>query len=85
MVLHHALALSRGRDFIDAADLPLETTPVRAEAPTPCPGTMRDSKRAALAEALRNAGGNVSAAARALGVARSTVYRQLQRYGLLDD
>ena len=46
---------------------------------------MRDSKRTALAEALRNAGGNVSAAARALGVARSTVYRQLQRYGLLDD
>jgi len=85
MVLHHALALSRGRDFIDAADLPLETTPVRAEAPAPRPGTMRDSKRTALAEALRNAGGNVSAAARALGVARSTVYRQLQRYGLLDD
>lgn len=86
MVLHHALALSRGRDVIDAGDLPLgegvRAAPVR---PPAVAGTLRDRKRAALADALQAAGGNVSAAARALGVARSTIYRQLQRYGLLAD
>lgn len=84
MVLHHALALSRGRELIDAEDLPLseyDSVPVaRTRDPS---GTMRDQKKAALEEALRAADGNVSAAARSLGVARSTIYRQLQRYGLI--
>ena len=86
MVLHHALALSRGREVIDADELPLgdavRPAPIRPLAPA---GTMRDRKRSALADALQAAGGNVSAAARALGVARSTIYRQLQRYGLLGE
>ncbi|MEM6674421.1 MAG: sigma-54-dependent Fis family transcriptional regulator [Planctomycetota bacterium] len=38
--------------------------------------------REALERALRAAGGNVSAAARELGVARSTVYRAARRFGL---
>ncbi len=87
MVLHHALALSRGRAEIDADDLPLEGSTeagTTSELGPQTRGTMRDRKRAALAQALRSAGGNVSAAARALGVARSTVYRQLRRYGLLE-
>jgi transcriptional regulator of acetoin/glycerol metabolism len=89
MVLHHALALSRGRDFIGANDLPLGgssvSLPPRPRTNGATSGTMRDRKKAALAEALEEAGGNVSKAARALGVARSTIYRQLQRYGLLED
>ncbi|MEM6289763.1 MAG: sigma-54-dependent Fis family transcriptional regulator [Myxococcota bacterium] len=84
MVLHHALVLSRGHACIDAEDLVLPDgrRDVMIE-PEPS-GTMRSRQREALAEALSAAGGNVSAAARALGVARSTVYRQLKRYGLLD-
>ncbi len=87
MVLHHALALGRGAATLEAWDLPLEGSPSPSDATNeePPEGTLRDRKRVALAEALRRSGGNVSAAARALGVARSTIYRQLQRYGLLAD
>ncbi|MGH1342574.1 MAG: sigma-54-dependent Fis family transcriptional regulator [Nannocystales bacterium] len=84
MVLHHALALTRGRTDIGADDIPLPQVSSRPSVvPGAEPGSMHDHKRAALAQALCDANGNVSAAARALGVARSTIYRQLQRYGLL--
>ena len=39
-------------------------------------------EREAIREALDRAGGNVSVAAKALGVSRSALYRRLQRYGL---
>ncbi|MBV1858757.1 MAG: sigma 54-interacting transcriptional regulator, partial [Nannocystaceae bacterium] len=84
MVLHHALALTRGQREMDADDIPLPRGRPRGQASAER-GSMHDHKRAALARALRDASGNVSAAARALGVARSTIYRQLQRYGLLDN
>ncbi len=45
-------------------------------------GMRRAAERAALSEALRVSGGNVSVAARELGVARSTLYRLLERHGL---
>lgn len=87
MVLHHALALTQGRPQIDADDIPLpcSSRPASAVVLGGESGSMQDHKRAALAQALQDANGNVSAAARALGVARSTIYRQLQRYGLLGD
>lgn len=87
MVLHHALALCDGVEVIDAADLPLDAaTPRRALAPTAAAtATLEDHKRGALADALRQADGNISAAARSSGVARSTIYRQLRRYGLLPE
>ncbi|MEZ5240090.1 MAG: sigma 54-interacting transcriptional regulator, partial [Microthrixaceae bacterium] len=53
MVLHHALALSRGRGVIDAEDLPLGD--VAPSAPSPsgaAAGTIRDHKKAMLASAL---------------------------------
>ncbi|MDO5612749.1 MAG: helix-turn-helix domain-containing protein [Paracoccus sp. (in: a-proteobacteria)] len=40
------------------------------------------AERAALTHALARAGGNVSAAARALGVGRATLYRRMTRLGL---
>jgi len=36
----------------------------------------------AIVDALREAGQNVSTAARRLGVARSTIYRRMRKYGL---
>lgn len=42
------------------------------------------AERAALVRALARAGGNVSAAARALGVGRATLYRRMHRLGLTD-
>lgn len=40
------------------------------------------AERAAVIRALTRAGGNVSAAARALGVGRATLYRRMQRLGV---
>ena len=48
----------------------------------PSDGALDDARRRSLIEALRANPGNVSAAARQLGVARSTVYRLVRRYGL---
>jgi len=43
-----------------------------------------DAQIGALAQALETADGNISAAARALGVDRTTVYRRMRRFGLTD-
>ena len=40
------------------------------------------AERAAVNRALARAGGNVSAAARALGIGRATLYRRMKRLGL---
>ena len=45
-------------------------------------GGFERAERAALTRALARAGGNVSAAARALGVGRATLYRRMARLGL---
>lgn len=42
------------------------------------------AERAAVARALARAGGNVSAAARALGIGRATLYRRMARLGITD-
>ena len=43
------------------------------------------AERAAVIRALARAEGNVSAAARALGVGRATLYRRMQRLGILEN
>jgi transcriptional regulator of acetoin/glycerol metabolism len=55
---------------------------LRQAAATPPPLGIADVERDALIRALATARGNVSAAARILGVARSTVHRMKHRYGL---
>ncbi len=45
-------------------------------------GTLDDITRQAVAEALRESGGNVSAAARRLGISRAALYRRMEKYGL---
>ena len=51
--------------------------------PDPLRGFDR-AERAAVARALARAGGNVSAAARALGIGRATLYRRMARLGLAE-
>ena len=43
-----------------------------------------EAERGAVRRALARTGGNVSAAARALGVSRATLHRKLHRLGLID-
>ena len=49
------------------------------------PGTLQDLERVRIIEALRDAVGNKKAAARQLGIHRSTLYAKLRRYGLLEE
>lgn len=46
---------------------------------------LMEAERGAVRRALARAGGNVSAAARALGVSRATLHRKLNRLGLSED
>ncbi|GAA5136872.1 sigma-54-dependent Fis family transcriptional regulator [Pseudonocardia adelaidensis] len=63
---------------IDAADLPAfcQSTPRGALRP------VDQVERDAIVGALREAGGNRTAAAGALGLARSTLYRKIRQYGI---
>lgn len=43
---------------------------------------LTEAERLAIVEALEHSGGNVAAAARQLGIARSSLYRKMRRYGM---
>ena len=83
-VIESALALARG-PRLRAVDLPLAgRTPVSQPAPTrgALPLRLEAYERCALERALAECGGDASAAARCLGVGRSTLYRKLAEHGL---
>ena len=70
-----------GESRLDVADFQLAHAP---SAPAPAgPATrLEDVERDAVAEAMRAAQGNVSEAARRLGVSRAALYRRLDKHGL---
>ena len=80
-VFEAMFALSDG-DLIDSAQLPPEiaasaVAPVRSElAPLPA-GRLDEMERQAVRSAITNAHGNLSMAARTLGISRSTLYVKL--------
>jgi transcriptional regulator of acetoin/glycerol metabolism len=53
-----------------------------ASLPGVAPGSEAAGRREALVQALREAGGNQSEAARRLGVSRVTVWNRMRRYGI---
>ncbi|WP_232829309.1 sigma-54-dependent Fis family transcriptional regulator [Tropicimonas sp. IMCC34043] len=71
-----ALSLSR---LIDLGDLPREITARRPDRPE---ATLRDSERARILDAIAEAEGNLTTAARKLGIARSTLYLKLDAHGI---
>jgi len=76
-----------GEARLDAADFQLGAGPTSAAcAPSAGPGAsgarLADVERDAVAEAMRLAQGNVSEAARRLGVSRAALYRRLDKHGL---
>lgn len=64
---------------LPAADLILS---VSKTVPRPSAGDLDDAERGAIRRALARAEGNVSAAARALGLSRATLYRRMDRLGV---
>jgi len=87
-VVERAFALSTQPE-IAVSDLPAvlrEDRPVRAtDDGAGAPITLAEAERRAILAALRQAGGNKKAAARALGIDRQRLYRKLDKYGLRDE
>ena len=79
--IEKAVILSEGK-ILTAADLQMET----AKAAEPVSGTLKavsDAEEERLVrEAMDRTGGNISAAAKMLGVSRPTLYAKLKKYGL---
>ena len=80
--IERAVLLARG-GAIQAQDLALQ--PVAADAALPLERmTLDDAERLLIQRALQHVGGNVTEAARVLGLSRSALYRRLQHYGIKD-
>jgi DNA-binding NtrC family response regulator len=71
------------RSLIGLGDLPDQVVgAAEAGATLNLSGYKQDVERQAILEALERAGGNRSAAAKLLGLGRSTLYRKLERLGI---
>ena len=77
--IERAVLLARG-DRLLAADLALRAA--EGASPDLEELTLDEAERLLIQRALRRFGGNVSDAARALGLSRSALYRRLERHGL---
>ncbi|WP_163998071.1 sigma-54-dependent Fis family transcriptional regulator [Pyxidicoccus caerfyrddinensis] len=66
---------------VAAAPRPVESAPPPAD--VAAPRALRELEAHAIQEALARSGGNVAQAARRLGIARSTLYRMVERFGLV--
>jgi transcriptional regulator of acetoin/glycerol metabolism len=81
--LHVALVLGDGAPELGLDVLPDEVARCAERSASSRAGKILDrAEEQALREALDAAGGNMSDAARRLGVARSTLYRMLERHGM---
>jgi len=81
--LRQAVALAEG-GLIELADLPEELLDCAAPArPMALEQQVEDAEMRHLLEALKRARWNMSAAAEAAGVSRSTLYRKMKRYGIV--
>ena len=80
-VIESALALARG-PRLRRNELPLPAAAAAGGVPADVPLSLEAYERCALERALREAGGDARAAARRLGLGRSTFYRKLVRHGI---
>ena len=70
--------------MIDVTDL-IQASPMRRTAAAPQTGkvqTLEEAEKQLIEDALNTANGNAVQAAKLLGIARSTLYNKMQRYGL---
>ena len=81
-VVERSLLLASG-DEIGAADLRLSAA--KSGPPSLEEMSLEDAERALIRSAIRRNGGSVQAAAEALGLSRSAMYRRLEKLGLKPD
>jgi transcriptional regulator with PAS, ATPase and Fis domain len=96
-VLERAIISLRGAGCINAENVELPAnSPQRSRDKHAGPGSeqpvnssrpsarsLRETEKEAIAEALRSSGGNIKRAAARLGIARNTLYRKMEDYGLV--
>jgi len=78
-VVERAVLMASG-ETVRAVDLGLESDPARQARIDEM--TLEDAERLLIRKALERYGGNVSEAAKGLGLSRSALYRRLEKYGL---
>jgi DNA-binding NtrC family response regulator len=74
------------QELLSTQDLPadfLRQLPAATNASAPAPLPISALERSAIEVALTRYGSNLSEVARRLGISRSTLYRKMQRYGLV--
>jgi DNA-binding NtrC family response regulator len=79
--VERAVLLAR-LDSLEPADFSLVQPAGRAGPPGASPMNLEELERETIRQALARHDGNVSLAAKALGLSRSALYRRLQRYGM---
>jgi len=79
--VERAVLLAR-LDTLEVADFSLTQPAARTGLPLSSPMNLEELERETIRQALARHDGNVSLAAKALGLSRSALYRRLQRYGL---
>ena len=79
--VERAVLLAR-LETLEVQDFALTAPPGRSGAAEPTGMNLEEMEREAIRQALARHDGNVSLAAKALGLSRSALYRRLQRYGL---
>jgi transcriptional regulator of acetoin/glycerol metabolism len=80
--LERASALALDDRVLEVEHLPEEMLGLAPDARSEG-GLAATAERAVVEEAVKGAGGNMTVAARRLGVARSTLYRMMERHGVL--
>jgi DNA-binding NtrC family response regulator len=83
-VIERAVLMARGAT-VTAADLRLDVHAPATAPPSIEAMSLEDAERLLIRTALRRAEGNVNAAAEALGLSRSAMYRRLEKLGIRTD
>jgi DNA-binding NtrC family response regulator len=84
-VLERGAVVAQG-EVVKAADLGLEPAAAgEPPGPTSAPSTLEDMERRHIADVLGQSSGNISQAARVLGIDRVTLYNKMRKYQLTRD
>jgi DNA-binding NtrC family response regulator len=83
-VLERGAVVAQG-GIVRPDDLGLEPAPARGPGGAPAPVTLEEMERRHIAEVLGYSAGNVSQAARLLGIDRVTLYNKMRKYRLTRD
>ena len=85
-ILLHALITSKGEEItlpgLDAAQEPAAAAPASGPASAGGRGAVKEITKEQVLAALRHYGGNVSRAAKALGIGRTAMYELMARFGI---